>query len=110
MKNLMLFLLLCTATFAGTSSLASVSAPIQQKSIDTRYYGDFVFHIDNATNEIVDITSSDPSVTVTAFLYSSLTPNTPTTGTYKVTGLKIRYSDSSGNQQAIFGPIYLADL
>lgn len=110
MKKLVLFLLLCTATLAVSSSLAFVSAPLQKKSIDIRSYGDFVFQIDNATNEIIAITSSDPGVTVTAFLYRTLTPNTPTAGSYKVEGLKIRYSDSSGNQQATFGPIYLADL
>lgn len=108
MKKLVLMLLLCTtACFATHYSFAAVSVPIQKKSIDIRYYGDFVFHIDNVTNEIVDITSSDPSITVTAFLYRTLTPNTPTTGSYKVEGLKIRYSDSSGNQQATFGPFYL---
>lgn len=63
MKKLVLFLLLCTATsFATHYSFATVSVPVQKRSIDIRYYGDFVFHIDNVTNEIVDITSDRKSV------------------------------------------------
>ena len=108
MKKLVLALLLCTATCVTINySFATVSASVQKKSIELRYYGDFVFHIDNVTNEIVDITSSDPGIIVTAFLYRTLTPNTPSTGTYKVEGLKIRYSDSSGNHADTYAPFYL---